>query len=293
MQILQIKQTDNKYPQNLLKIKDCPKKLYALGDINLLNKKSILAIVGSRKCSEYGRQVANEFAKELSKQDITIISGMALGIDSASHIGAMSEQGKTIAVLGCGLNYIYPKENEWLFYKILSNGGCIITEYKENIEPNTSNFPKRNRIISGIAKSVLVVEAEHRSGSTITANYAKQQGKTVYAIPNNIYINTGIGTNKLIQNGANLVTKPSQIKKDFVQKFNNQKPSQVNSSKLISKIPQEYVKIYSILEKGPMHINEIAKQQEKSLSELNAIMVIMEIEGYIQRLNSNIYKRKE
>lgn len=197
---------------------------------------------------------------------------------------------------------MYPKENEWLFHSILLNGGCIITEYEASIAPNTKNFPKRNRIISGIAIGVLVVEAEYRSGSTITANYAKEQGKTIYAIPSNIDTSTGIGTNKLLQNGAMLITKPSQIQKDFISKGHNQHSHQ-NSSKefsskqisfsLESKIPQQYQEVYRLLEKEPIHINEITKKSQYSISELNGILTMMEIEGYIQRLASNLYKRKE
>lgn len=230
---------------------------------------------------------------------------------------------------------MYPKENEWLFHEILSNDGCIISEYAPHIPPDTKKFPKRNRIISGISQAVLVVEAQYRSGSSITANYAKEQGKKVYAIPSNIDVSTGIGTNHLIRNGASLVTKPSQIQKElfriepsiFIEKSpnkNNQKETLTNSkasieesaskgnqketlsnNKIFAKekdnpnklssskqIPKEYQEIYTLLENGPMHINEIAKKQQKSISELNSMMTIMEIEGYI-KLDSNRYQRKE
>lgn len=160
------------------------------------------------------------------------------------------------------------------------------------MEPNTKNFPKRNRIISGIASSILVVEAEYRSGSTITANYAKEQSKKVYAIPSNIDSSQGIGTNKLIRDGAILITKPSQIKKDFFQK-SIQKEEKGTHLNLDLKVPKEYISIYKILEKGPMHINEIAKIEKKSMQELNSVMTMMEIEGYITRMASNLYKRRE
>lgn len=210
------------------------------------------------------------------------------------------------------------------------------------MEPNTKNFPKRNRIISGIANSILVVEAEHRSGSTITANYAKKQSKKVYAIPSNIDSVQGVGTNRLIREGAILVTKPSDIKKDIylletkseklkdainnlnskikINPKNMQLQPKISSLKnksndignnevsktldtqtkyksksnsITKKIPKEYKSIYKILENGPMHINEIAKLEQKSISELNGIMTMMEIEGYITRLASNQYKRKD
>lgn len=151
-----------------------------------------------------------------------------------------------------------------------------------------ANFPKRNRIISGISNGILVVEAGHRSGSTITAKFAKEEEKSVYAIPSNITSSTGIGTNKLIRDGATLITKPSQIIKDFNQKKLLEK---VNSKKI--NIPQEYKSIYHLLEENPMYINEISKKQKKSISELNGILTLMEIEGYITSLDQNKYKVKE
>ncbi|MCI9000739.1 MAG: hypothetical protein HFJ26_07620 [Clostridia bacterium] len=200
-------------------------------------------------------------------------------------------------MLGCGLNHIYPKENEWLFHEILRNKGCIISEYAPHIPPDTKNFPKRNRIISGMADAVLVVEAEYRSGSSITANYAKAQDKKVYAIPSNIDVSTGIGTNHLIRSGASLVTKASQIQKELFQTQTNPIRSKqiINQDKLnfYIEIPEEYQRIYTLLENGPMQINEIAKKQELSISELNGKLTIMEIEGYIERLDSNQYQRKE
>lgn len=153
-----------------------------------------------------------------------------------------------------------------------------------------ANFPKRNRIISGISNGVLVVEAEHRSGSTITAKFAKEEEKSVYAIPSNITSSTGIGTNRLIREGAILVTKPSQIIKDFNQKKLS-KPEKVKSKKI--KIPKEYKSIYYILKENPMYINEISKKEKKSISEINGILTLMEIEGYITRLEQNQYKIKE
>jgi DNA processing protein len=157
------------------------------------------------------------------------------------------------------------------------------------VKPNTSYFPKRNRIISGIADGVLVVEAEYRSGSAITANYAKEQGKNVYVIPSNIYSYTGIGTNNLIKEGAILVTKPLEIENDLFQ--NNHQEKVLLEEKI--EVPQEYRAIYNLLKKGTMHINEIAKEEAKSISELNSILTLMEIEGYVTRIASNEYKVKE
>lgn len=166
MQIIKI--TDSKYPKRLLDIKNPPKQLYVKGNDELLNNASI-AIVGSRKCTSYGIKYAKEFASEISNNNITIISGLALGIDAVAHEFSKDSKGKTIAVVGCGLDKIYPEENKELFKQILENNGCIISEYPPGTEVNTKNFPRRNRIISGISMGVLVIEATCKSGSTITA----------------------------------------------------------------------------------------------------------------------------
>lgn len=168
MNILKI--TDTKYPKRLLDIKNPPKQLYVKGNVELLNNDS-LAIVGSRKCTSYGIKYAKEFASKISKNNITIVSGLAIGIDAVAHDFSKNFKGKTIAVVGCGLDKIYPEENTELFKQILENEGCIISEYPPDEEVNMKNFPKRNRIISGISKGILVVEATFRSGSTITARY--------------------------------------------------------------------------------------------------------------------------
>ncbi len=165
-----IKISDNRYPERLLDIKNPPKQLYVEGNIELLNNKS-LAIVGSRKCTSYGIKYAKEFASKISKNNITIVSGLAIGIDTVAHEFSKNCKGKTIAVMGCGLDQIYPKENGELYKQILEDGGCIISEYANGTKADTKKFPKRNRIISGISMGVLVIEATYRSGSTITAKY--------------------------------------------------------------------------------------------------------------------------
>ena len=354
MKIIKIDVEDEKYPQRLLRTKNFPTEIYAIGNIELLNAKYTIGIVGTRKCTEYGRRVANEFGKELSSKGICIISGLAMGIDGIAHNVAIEEQGKTIAVLGCGLNYIYPPENEWLFHKILEKGGCIISEYQTNTKPEKSHFPSRNRIISGLSDAVLVVEANYRSGSSITAKYAKKEGKVVYAIPNIIYATEGIGTNRLIREGAVLVTKPEQIienikfsenmgtsdvnlgnalmipnkrkkrlssdkskesQKFELQTLNNIKKkkegeNQVNeivnesvdkeddkqkvenNKKSIGDImPKEYLQVYRILSDQPLHINEIARNLEKSINEVIPVITMMEIEGYAYQPQTNYFMR--
>ncbi len=173
---------DKSYPEKLKYIYNPPKKLYILGDESILNKTSI-AMIGCRNCSEYGRKVSYKFAQELAKRNIIIVSGFARGIDTYAHQGVISIRERTIAVLGCGLDVIYPDENKELYKQILENGGAIVTEYPLGTAPLKQNFPARNRIISGLSDGVLVIEAKQRSGTLITVEHALEQGKDVYAVP--------------------------------------------------------------------------------------------------------------
>ena len=205
-----IKIEDKNYPEKLKNIYNPPKVLYVLGNEKILNETTI-AIVGSRDCTKYGAQNAYKFAYEISKRNIGVISGFARGIDAYAHKGALLEKGKTIAVLGCGLDIIYPSENFELYKKIVQVGGAIITEYPLGTKPEKYHFPERNRIISGLAEKILVIEAKERSGALITVNYALEQGKDVYAIPGNITNINSIETNEIIKEGAFLVTNIQDI----------------------------------------------------------------------------------
>ncbi|MBR3255207.1 MAG: DNA-processing protein DprA [Clostridia bacterium] len=199
-----------KYPEKLKHIYDPPKVLYVLGNEKILNNTGI-AIVGCREATEYGKKAATYFAYNLANKGINIISGLAKGIDSYSHIGALQAKGKTIAVIGSGLDIIYPKENKKLAQEIIKTGGAIITEYPIGTKPEKEHFPARNRIISGLSNSVLVVEAKEKSGSLITADFAMEQGKDVYVVPGNINSLNSVGTNNLIKDGAILVNNYKDI----------------------------------------------------------------------------------
>lgn len=275
---------DKEYPKKLLEIDNPPKKIYILGNEKLLNKNSI-GIVGSRDCTEYGAKYAKQFAMELSKKGICIISGLAIGIDTASHIGALQGKGNTIAVLGCGFNNIYPKENIELAEKIIKDNGCIISEYPPETEVKLSRFPYRNRIISGLSIGILVVEAKHRSGSTVTAKYAKEQGKKIFCVPSNIDLKTSVGTNRLIQQGARLVVDVN----DIFEEFNIEK----NETKIEEeiKIEEEYLDIYNSLAYMPTNINVIAKKSNLKIAEVSQKLLIMEIKGYVKSLPGNEYVR--
>lgn len=212
MKIEEISIESKEYPEQLREIYDAPLNLYVLGNKEIL-KQSGIAIVGGRNATEYGKKVALQFSKDLSRNGINIISGLALGIDTCAHLGTLNSDsvGKTIAVLGGGLDEIYPKQNMELAKQIIKNGGCIISEYPLGAKPEKLHFPQRNRIISGLSKGVLIVEASEKSGSLITADFALEQGREVFAVPGNISSFTSVGTNNLIKQGAKLVASYEDI----------------------------------------------------------------------------------
>ena len=280
---IEININDEIYPTKLKEIKNSPKKLFFRGNLELLQNNSI-AIVGSRECTSYGFYNAYEFAKELSKKGICVISGLAQGIDTAAHLGAMHQKGKTIAVLGTGLNKIYPKENEILAESIIKNGGLIISEYGLYEERKSENFPKRNRIMSGLSDGIVVIEARKKSGTLITARYAKEQGRKVFSLPGNVDVINSSGTNELIKNGAILVTDVKDILDKFIMQNEEKNKEEVN---------QEYKKVYDVLEAFPMHINEICKKTNSSMAEVNQIITMLEIEGLIKSLPNNQFVKGE
>ncbi len=276
---------NKKYPKRLLEIKEHPKKLYVEGNIDLLNKNEIVAIVGTRKCTEYGKEQAKRFSNFLAKKDVCIISGLARGIDSIAHYYAKSEKGKTIAVIASGFNNIYPKENEKLFKEIIDEGGCVISEYEPNTEVNMLNFPKRNRIISGLAKITLVVEARYRSGSTITARCAVKQGRELLCIPGNIDKLSSYGTNKLISEGlAKIVISPQEI----IEELNISEEGKITDIQL----EDRYKEIYNQINDIPISNNEIARRIKKEISEINEILFMLEVDGFIKGLPGDKYVRE-
>lgn len=205
---------DKSYPDKLKVIYDPPIVLYIKGNKNILNEKA-MAIVGCRMCTKYGENIANKLAYNLSLNNINVISGLARGIDSCAHKGTLKTNGKTIAVVGCGLDRVYPTENKTLFNEIINNNGAIISEYIIGTKPLAKNFPRRNRIISGLSDGVIVVEAREKSGTLITVDFALEQGKNIYAVPGNIDNLNSYGTNDLIKQGAKIITNFQDIYEDL------------------------------------------------------------------------------
>ena len=257
MSIKELEYENKLYPDALRKIKSPPKKLYVLGNETILNNESI-AIVGSRNCTEYGVRMAKEFARDLAQNGVTIVSGMAKGIDSAAHIGAIEVQGKTIAVLGSGFNHIFPDKE--VFEKILKYGGAVITEYEPDIDVFPQGFRDRNRIVAGLGMGVLVVEAKEKSGTGITAEYAKQFNRKVFCIPHRIGDEAGVGTNRLIKRGAMLVTETQ----DLLPFFENIKSIKKKEVTLQVEIPEEYKKVYDALQE-PLNSDEVSKKTKMNI----------------------------
>lgn len=283
------------------------------GNVGLLQNPSI-AIVGSRDASEYGKTFAAQFASSIACSNITIVSGMAVGIDSVAHKNSIDEIGKTIAVMGSGFNYIFPKENENLFKEIIDKGGLVISEYSPNTKPNLKNFPFRNRIIAGLSMAVLVVEAKFRSGSSITARYAFKEQKQVFCLPHSLDDINGVGTNNLLKAGAKLVTKPQEIgeflnikitdvkkvanlKKNVVSKVEKIKDikdiKNIENIEKIEELEDDYKIIYKTLLNGQMSVNALSNKLNLPISTLNGYLTIMEIKGYIESLPGNEVKIKE
>lgn len=288
--MIKITVEDNNYPEQLRKIDNPPKQLYLEGNTKLLDTPGI-AIIGSRTCTKYGEKMAKIFSKELSLYGLTIISGMAIGIDSFAHTGCIEGTGKTIAVLPSGLNKIYPQENEKLLKTILENGGLIITEYEENEEADYNKFLERNRIVSGLAIGTLVVEGGHRSGTSVTANLAKSQGKKVFCIPSSLENKKGITPNKLIKEGAFLVTEVEDIISEYPEL--NLKKKSVRKLKKEDPVKEEFIDIYNCLDdENAIHINEISKKLKLNINEVSYKLIMLELEDKVVSLPGNNYKKK-
>lgn len=302
---------NNIYPQKLKEITNPPKQLYLEGNVQLLNENSI-AIIGSRNCSENGKQLTRKFAYELSKQGLIIISGMAKGIDTIAHEETINAKGKTIAVLGSGFNNIFPKENSKLYKKILENEGLIISEYAPEVQVQSKQFLERNRIVSGLSIGILVIEAGYRSGTSVTAKIAKKQSRKVFVLPHEINDKYGVGTNKLIQKGAMLVTSTKDIIENFkflkykeilnhnrIEKnnmnSNNKLKNNLNIKSDIKSNIQSSVKtnikfnnkeekeIYNLVKNNINNINEIFKSSKIPVNKINETLLILELENYIEK----------
>lgn len=287
--IIRITMESDEYPDSLREIQGSPRELYCIGDISLL-KTPCAAIVGSRRYTIYGRQTALMIGKMLAGRGITVVSGMAKGIDSFAHQGALSKQeGKTIAVLGTAIGKPYPASNAALMEEI-EEKGLVISEYPPDFPGSQYGFPARNRIISGLSKSVIVVEAGLKSGSLITAQIAGDQGKTVFAVPGNINSQFSIGTNLLIRDGAYpLVVVDDVIREMGVQSMNRGTFGEDEEGFPVE-MDDDEKKLYSeIRQEQGISPDALSEKVELPISKINGILTVMEIKGAIMMCSGRIF----
>lgn len=277
------------YPEQLRKIKNPPSRLYAIGNVELLKEFGI-AVVGSRKNTQYGERMCKTFVKDLVNYNINIISGLAEGIDSIAHITCLKNSGKTIAVLPSGIGNIYPAKHRELANEILMNGGLILSEYEENIKADSEKFLERNRIVAGLAKGTLVIEGGIRSGTSVTARYTMEDENPVFCIPSSIENSKGITPNNLIKKGGHLVTEIEDILACFPDiKFVSRIKRKVD---ICIEVPEKLRDIYKVIDCTPKDSDEIARVLKKPISEVNYKLMLLQLEDKIVELPGKRYVRK-
>jgi DNA processing protein len=295
---------DGSYPDLLREIADPPITLYVRGDWQKCLELPCVGVIGSRMCSTYGANAAEMLARDLASRGICVVSGLARGIDTAAHRGSIRGQGRTIAVLGTGIDGVYPKENAKLINEILDSGGAIVSQFPLGTPPLKDNFPYRNRIISGLSLGVLIVEASERSGSLITARLAMEQNREVMAVPGNITSRNSFGTNYLIKAGAKLVQQWQDVVTELPSEISAailpptiEKAETNGASRQQELAPADLTaderKIWSLLSADePVHIDSLLEQSALSFGDLNAVLVGLDIRDLIRVLPGKHYARR-
>ncbi|MGI8495069.1 MAG: DNA-processing protein DprA, partial [Pyrinomonadaceae bacterium] len=294
---------DGSYPFLLREIADPPITLYVKGDWQACFDAPCVALVGSRRCSTYGENASQMLARDLAANGVCVVSGLARGIDTAAHRGAIQTKGRTIAVLGTGIGQVYPKENAKLVDEILDKGGAIVSQFPLETPPIPENFPYRNRIISGLSLAVLIVEASERSGSLITARLAMEQNREVMAVPGNITSKNSFGTNYLIKDGAKLVQQWQDVVSELSPEISAALlPPKIDAEKKnVSKQPElapadlteNEWKIWQMLSPDEAkHIDDLLEASALTFGELNQVLVNLNLRDLIRTLPGNNYARK-
>ena len=281
---------DDTYPKRLKDIYDPPALLYVRGELKREDELAV-SIVGSRKTSPYGRWITEKVSQELARHGVTIISGMARGIDSLAHWGAISGGGRTIAVLGCGVDVIYPSENRKLFEKIIEQG-AILSEFPMGSPPEGGHFPRRNRIISGLSLGVVVVQAGERSGSLITAGYALEQGREVFAVPGNVGAEGSRGTNKLIKEGAKVVESSEDILEEILPQWSKEGNIEPKVESPGQDLTGEERILYELLGETPLHIDEMIRESRIDPGGVSSLLLNLELKGLITQWPGKCFSKK-
>lgn len=277
---------DEKYPKRLRNIPSPPYALFFKGTLPDENRRAI-AIVGARECTPYGEVMAKEFAKSLARNDVQIISGMARGVDSAGQIGALEVGGASFGVLGCGVDICYPREKISLYMGLQEKGG-LISEFPLGTNPLPQNFPARNRIISGLADTILVMEAKEQSGSLITADTALDQGKDVYALPGPVNSRLSMGCNRLIKQGAGILLSPEELLLELGICQDNKKEND-EQIKILLETTENLV--YSCLDLQPQNLEYLYNVTKIPISELLDVLMRMQLKGVVREISKNYYVR--
>ncbi len=278
---------DPDYPENLKTIYDPPPFLFIKGELKKEDKKA-LAIVGTRRASPYGKGVAEKLTSELVQRGVTIVSGLARGIDSIGHLSALKQKGRTMAVFGSGLDVIYPGEHTQMAQRIVENGATI-SEFLLGTKPLAENFPKRNRLISGLSLGVIIIEAPKRSGALLTAECALEQGREVFAVPGNIGSKRSEGTNALIKKGAALVTSVDDVLDELKGVLTL--PSEQEQARLKVDLSAEEKKIFNLLSLEPNHIDKIAIKSNVKIPQVLSVLLSLELKGLVKQLSGKMFVR--
>lgn len=283
-----VAECDPDYPTRFLPYKDRPAALFVKGSLPE-NEVPAVAIVGARACTEYGKEAAGFYAGELANAGVNIISGMAAGVDGYAHRGAIERGKPTYAVLGCGVNVCYPRENYKIFHAMEENGG-ILSEFVPGTRPAAMNFPMRNRIISALADAVIIIEAREKSGSLITADFALEQGKEVFALPGRANDPLSGGCNRLIQGGANLLLTPADVLEFLGVKYERKLMIHKFSQNRLAK--NESL-VYDSVDSRPRHLEEVAALSGLSVTECMEALLKLELAGLVFGTGNQYYKKAE
>ena len=285
LDVVALLMTDMDYPRLLREIALPPAVLYVRGELLPVDENAI-AVIGTRRISAYGRLVTERLTRDLVAQGMTIVSGLARGVDSVAHTAALDAGGRTIAVLGCGPDLVYPADHAQLAERIVSHG-AVISEFAVGVHPEAGNFPARNRIISGMSSAVLVTEAPERSGALITTDFASDQGREVMAVPGNIYNKMSTGCNRLIQQGALCVVDAA----DVIGALNmHLLPQQLDMRELLPTDATEG-RVLLLLVDGPLHIDDLCRQTELPASTISGTLIMLELKGRVRNLGGMTYGR--
>ena len=281
---------DDSYPRRLRDIYDPPALLYVRGEMKKEDELAI-SIVGSRKTSPYGRWITERMSQDLARHGVTIVSGMARGIDAVAHWGAITGGGRTIAVLGCGVDVIYPSENRNLFAKIIDHG-AVLSEFPMGSPPEGGHFPKRNRIISGLSIGVVVVQASAKSGSLITANYALEQGRDVFAVPGNVGAEGSRGTHQLIKEGAKLAESSEDILEEILPQWSRERETVQEAEGPERDLNEEERRLYGLLGETPSHIDALIRESQFDPGKVSSLLLNLELKGLVFQWPGKCFSRK-